>query len=312
MLRSFIEFLGCHLFCVMRNITLHKKIAIMEMELIKSPEGVSKLMKELRARHEASLPQGKSRVHEVVLPPPTDEELARAREKCDSIVNPRDTLKKIEQLIIDIVGEDIEALPRWTKNDELREKVEDLLEQRAKVLNEMFVANGRNIDWFNRINDYLLELTNKLYARVKDIVSKQKLLADADFDDDVMVEGRLRFIFDGPESIKTLGDEDYYESNFPVMINTLYHLYEEKGIANIELTSNGEDNLNDGDSWDEYPFRGKPGFEDIVICHAVHVLTDHMAYSIPDIIRLNDLWNEVGVTYQSLTDLDGKRWEFKE
>ena len=49
--------------------------------------------------------------------------------------------------------------------------------------------------------------------------------------------------------------------------------------------------------------------DDIVICHAVHQLTDHQLYSIPDLLRLNDFWAEVNLTIQSITDQKGNRWK---
>ncbi len=68
-------------------------------------------------------------------------------------------------------------------------------------------------------------------------------------------------------------------------------------------------NLDDNLSWNnDYPFIGRGEFEDINICYAVHNLTDHLGYSIPDLIRLNDFWAEVRLTVQSITEQDGTRY----
>lgn len=51
------------------------------MKTIHSPEGVSLLMENLWLRHKAGMKQRPSNVYMVELPPPTEEELADARQK---------------------------------------------------------------------------------------------------------------------------------------------------------------------------------------------------------------------------------------
>ncbi len=57
------------------------------MKTIHSPEGVSLLMENLWLRHKAGMKQRPSNVYMVELPPPTEEELAEARQKTQE--NPR-------------------------------------------------------------------------------------------------------------------------------------------------------------------------------------------------------------------------------
>ena len=57
------------------------------MKTIHSPEGVSLLMENLWLRHKAGKKQRPSNVYMVELPPPTEEELAEARQKTQE--NPR-------------------------------------------------------------------------------------------------------------------------------------------------------------------------------------------------------------------------------
>ena len=57
------------------------------MKIIHSPEGVSLLMENLWLRHKAGMKQRPSNVYMVELPPPTEEELAEARQKTQE--NPR-------------------------------------------------------------------------------------------------------------------------------------------------------------------------------------------------------------------------------
>lgn len=51
------------------------------MKTIHSPEGVSLLMENLWLRHKSGMKQCPSNVYMVELPPPTEEELAEARQK---------------------------------------------------------------------------------------------------------------------------------------------------------------------------------------------------------------------------------------
>ncbi len=38
---------------------------------------------------------------------------------------------------------------------------------------------------------------------------------------------------------------------------------------------------------------------EVPVCNALHNLFDHTCYSLPDIIRINDVWSEVSVTWQN-------------
>ena len=103
-------------------------------------------------------------------------------------------------------------------------------------------------------------------------------------------------------------DDIDYGSNFTLMIKLISDLFHDTVLENIEEIHTRSHPLDDGQSWNEYPFIGRPEFEDIIICHAVHQLTDHQLYSIPDLIRLNDFWAEVHLTIQSITEQDGTRF----
>lgn len=51
------------------------------MKTIHSPEGVSLLMENIWLRHKAGMKQRQSNIYMLELPPPTEEELAEARQK---------------------------------------------------------------------------------------------------------------------------------------------------------------------------------------------------------------------------------------
>lgn len=128
------------------------------------------------------------------------------------------------------------------------------------------------------------------------------MLDSTDFDDDYDLEGTLKFVFNDETSICHLPDDDCYGSNFALMIKALYEVYSHSGIEIIVTINEHHGPLDDGESWYEYPFNRFPEFMEFIICYAVHDLTDHKLYSIPDLLHLNDFWREVNFKTQSLTN----------
>ncbi len=60
------------------------------MKSIQSPDGVALLMENLWLRHKAGMKQHPCNVYMVELPPPTEEELAEARQKAQENARPDD------------------------------------------------------------------------------------------------------------------------------------------------------------------------------------------------------------------------------
>lgn len=220
-------------------------------------------------------------------------------------------LKQIESRIIELVGSDLEQFNYDELSKEQRKEVRRLLLVRRDILNEMFQPTEANLAQFRKINDELNRLTMALNERVNKFIAKKDLLLDSpDFDDDYELEGTMKFVYNDESSICHLSDDDYYGSNFDVMIKTLYEAYSHSGIESIVTINEHRDPLDDGESWYEYPFNRLPEFKDSIICYAVHDLTDHKLYSIPDMLRLNDFWTEVNFKTQSITNQDGQHFDF--
>ena len=220
-------------------------------------------------------------------------------------------LQQTESRIIELVGSDLEEF----KYDELskveKEEVKSLLRERREILNEMFQPTEDNLALFRKVNDELYCLTMALNERVKKFVGKKDILLDSpDFDDDYELEGTLKFVFNDETSICQLPDDDFYGSNFPVMIKTLYEVYSHSGIESISTINEHCGPLDDGVSWYEYPFNRFPEFKDFIIGYAVHDLTDHKLSSIPDLLHLNDFWSEVEFKAQSITNQAGEHYDF--
>lgn len=211
------------------------------------------------------------------------------------------TLSALENTIISMIGND--PFKNLCKNPAIYTPLKTLLAERCRVLNEMFVPTDSNMRQFIRVNNHLYTQTQKLYRRVNQMQDQRSLINDPDFDDDYELEGRLSIPFNGDDSILALPDDDYYGSNFSLMIDCLAAVYSEPVLHVIP----GQIPLDNSTSWDEGPFQKHPQFKDITICYAVHDICTHRPYSIPDLLRLNDFWCEVQLTVQNITRQDGLR-----
>ena len=230
----------------------------------------------------------------------------------DCVINQRlrNIVQDIEKKIIQITGSSIDGSDKWLKNNVKKKKVFKLLKERQRVINLNFVPEARNMERLKELNNYLLNLTQRLYHRVQEAQSKIKLMMDnPDFDDDCEVEGTLRYCFNDENSVLKLWDDELLGSNFTLMIKLISDLTYGTPKENIEEFYHFSKPLDDGESWNEYPFDKSPAFRNIIISHAVHQLTNHQLYSIPDLLRLNDFWAEVKLTIQNITDQKGNRWK---
>lgn len=218
-------------------------------------------------------------------------------------------IAELEAEIKAIAGDDLDNSDRWTSCPEKREKVRSLLESRRNIMNDMFRPSEENMLRFKAVNERLFTLTCKLHDRVKAMEAKLSLIMDCpDFDDDHELEGTLRYCFNSEDSVLKLKDDYEYVSDFTLMIKLITDSGYGTVKENIECIHCSSTPLDDGLSWNEYPFSGRREFDDIIICHAVHQLTGHQLYSIPDLIRLNDFWAETKLTLQSITEQDGTRF----
>ena len=238
------------------------------------------------------------------------------------LVNVRKKIQRIERKIAEVTKVDQEGFLKPLSEGE-HESVRELLRDRCYLLNALFAATPTEIERFCQVNDILFDLTKKMYSRSAASYRHVLTTYAPAFDDDVEIEGRLRFVFNGPESVLQLENDAYYGSDFRSMIAVLSHLDDldiECCHNSLDLTKRGDmtdeelgfkDCLNDGMTWAEGCLC-RPEMNHICICHAVHDLCTHKEYSIPDLLRMNDFWCEVGITHQHIVAQDGARmgwWE---
>ena len=239
----------------------------------------------------------------------------------------REQMHKIEEKILAITGKNVEFNMEWTSSQRKREQVERLIWKRKHLLDKMFVATPEEVVRMEQVNSRLYNLTQKMYARTEALYRKMATTTyDPEFDDDVEIEGSLRFSPNGHSSVLPMANDDYYGSDFYEMFCIIDWLYtcEHLKLEEVEscwyLRSPADyrpemtceelrikDELNDGTTWYESVQPAAEKLSHLCICHAVHDLSCHKPYSIPDILRMNDFCVEVKVTYQHWEEQDGSR-----
>ena len=244
----------------------------------------------------------------------------------------RTQVQKIEEKILAITGDNVEYNMAWTRSQRKCEQVERLIWKRKHLLDKMFVATPEEVERMEQVNNRLYDLTQKMYARTETLFRKVMTTTyDPESDDDVEVEGTLKFSANGHSSLLPMANDDYYGSNFYEMLCIIGWLYTcevldleeieqcrcylspsdylpEMNSKELGLT----DDLNDGTTWYEPVQPAADKLSHLCICHAIHDLSDHKPYSIPDIQRMNDFWVEVTVKHQLIVEQDGSRlhwWE---
>lgn len=218
----------------------------------------------------------------------------------------REELIAIERRIMDITGKSSDADYKWRTNHDEFNEVRILLTRRWKLLNLMFMPNDVSMNQFKKINLRLETLCKQLKERMLKLRQSLPLVQDPDFDDDYELTGEIRFCYNDENSVLK-SDDEYYGSYFCKMIDIIHTCNYDTYWECIERISPDSPILDDGVSWNEPPFYGRPEFDNIAVCHAIHNLSAHMLYSIPDILRLNDFWAETHLTFQSITTQNGTR-----
>ena len=241
----------------------------------------------------------------------------------------RKRLQRIETAILRITGKDMDRLSVRFIPEKKRKRIGELIRKRKALLNRMFTATAEEVERMEQVNSLLLDLTQQMYRRSAELYRRVlDTTHDKTFDDDVMVEGSLKYGCNGPESVLHLTNDHYYGSDFTRMLQIIDWLYscdvDGFEIEEIECTSKGSidaandpsmsdaelgfaDDFDDGTTWAE-GWLDHPAFKHICICHAVHDICTHKSYSIPDLLRMNDFWCEVKITHQHIVEQDGRRW----
>lgn len=248
-------------------------------------------------------------------------------------------LKEVEAEIKSIVGSDPFEPYRKERTENKTEQIDTLLAIRQHILDKLFRGTPQEVKRFEKVNDLLLKLTEKMYKRTGRLY--RTLLTygkDDTFDDDYEVEGRLMCNVDYPpeevekeenKNVLQLEDDDYYGSDFPYMIALITtHLAETEGSfgeniescriyhrkGNTSEMSDKEldcsDEMNDGTTWAECQLC-IPQLNHICMCYAIHSMCTHHCYAMADVVRINNYWVEVTLKCQHIVNQDEKRTIFE-
>lgn len=213
---------------------------------------------------------------------------------------------------------------KWYRYETKINQMKDLLSKRQLYLNRMFLATPGEVERFEKLNQIFIKKADDMRARAAMLYESLRMQETMpDFDDIYGVEGRIRVLGDtsNEECILHLPEDEYYGSDFllaaealnEVMPDNWSHSYCEHNIISQHLNTENDDpgdsfthTMEDGYSWAESDLR-HPALSHICICHPIHDICCHNLYSIPDLLRINNIHVEVTLTIQNETTQDGIR-----
>ena len=195
--------------------------------------------------------------------------------------------------------------------------LKDCLLIRKDIINQKFVFTSNAVKHIERLNNLLNNSTVKVLAKAGALNEQMKALklAGEDFLDEYLIEATMGVTYTNEESILTLEiDENNGESDYHAIAEILQATAEEFAIlrrfffsdTDNEIFGRNEDESNRDESlrqnWN-FGLLGAPELRYIpYFCYASHILFEESNYSISDIIRINDIRNEITVKWVNLKE----------
>lgn len=221
---------------------------------------------------------------------------------------------KMESLSIPELEKMIKKLYEKLKSNRLDydEKLEACLSRRKYLINKDFLFTPQVVTKIERVNTILIENTSNILVKAS-IINRQmqKIKAEGDdFLDDYIIQATIGVIFNGDKSIQSLDeDENYGQSDYATMADILdfthFPIEHLRSFTFFDRDNVWSDETNeilfsDGtlrENWN-IEILSAPELSHIpYFCYASHVLFCDSMYSLSDIIRINDIWNEIKVTW---------------
>ena len=202
------------------------------------------------------------------------------------------------------------------------DKVKELLEMRAGYINRMFRATPEEEKRLEDLNNLFLKKADEMRQRSAMLYETMKQMNTMpEFDDHYEIEATMRVQCDtfDEECILKLPEDEYYGSDFLLAAEALNftmpdnwnHSHCYYGLdANDLNTKKGDpgtsftDTMEDGLSWAEGAL-DNDALKHICICHPIHDICCHNPYSIPDLLRINDVNIEVKLLIQHYMTQNG-------
>ena len=241
----------------------------------------------------------------------------------------RAEVQKVEKSILRLTGDPLKlSSRRWEKSERTAEKVEYLLGRRYYLLSKMFEihCSEAEVKRMESVNAHLYELTCDMFSRTGRMYRNILDLPMDPKDDDLTVEGTLKYWGDSAQDVLHLEDDGFYGSDFTRMILVNATLQRDvkgdleiiscrpfwnPGCGHKSSMSDAEldidNHLDDGTTWAESWLR-HPKLDHICMCYATHAVVTHQDYPIPDLLRMNTFEVKVDVTVQQISEQDGTRF----
>ncbi|MCL2074389.1 MAG: hypothetical protein FWH18_10730 [Marinilabiliaceae bacterium] len=207
---------------------------------------------------------------------------------------------KLKERTMEELENDI--ITRWKhaeKKTEADEQLEEYLDIRRYKMNKNFEWTPENIDKLLALNQKFISCFEKLIEEATPVVKAlQKSINDKDsFLHDFEIEANIKPSIlvsdeDGEMCEPDDGIEQILMANLPEHIlnfNPKHYIIEDNINNNIHFNKELSWNIEwlDKISDDHY------------ICYAIHELCHHTCWSIPDILKINNLWSQLRVVYQN-------------
>jgi hypothetical protein len=201
-------------------------------------------------------------------------------------------------------------------NERKNEKLNACLSQRKRLINNNFIFTSEAVMHIERVNRILTEGRAKVFKRCGTIyrqMLKMKRQGD-DFLDDFVIEGTVIVRFNNEDSVLMFDeDENNGQSDYVAMAEVLEDTQTDfEGLTSFLFSYREDADLHASDEElgiidrglktnFNYELLDAPELSHIeYFCFTSHVLFVDMDYSLSDIIRINDVWNEVKVTHQNV------------
>jgi hypothetical protein len=199
-----------------------------------------------------------------------------------------------------------------SKNDPLRLA---LFERRRRI-RQNFQYTPAQVGQIERVNRILTDGSAKVLQRAGQLYRQMLQLKSAgdEFLDDFEIEATVSIGYSGADSVLRLDfDENQGESDYQAMAEILddcqsgdrqlrsFHFSYQPAAdwrASDEALGIVDPMMLAGEDWREECL-DVPELRHINFCYAAHCLFVDSAYSLSDIIRCNDFWNQVRVTHQN-------------
>jgi hypothetical protein len=207
------------------------------------------------------------------------------------------TIEQLEEMILNRM-----ILNRWNISKTMDDELDVYLETRQRKINKTFEWTPENMEKLLQLNQKLINCFEKLKKEAKPVVEALQKRVDEkdDFLHDFEIEARVRVFILVPDED---GELDEPENGIErVLHDSMPEFVLSVGVNSIELL-NDIIYLEKDVNWNIFaPFKEK--FSEHFISYAIHDLYDHTYLSLPDILRINQLWTELEITLQNFEDIN--------